>query len=96
MDPKYGPRKPGIGMLVKGAKELGLSLDDFGSIYFIGNSAVDVQTGLNADGKGILVCNGKNREEKEKLDGILADESKKIVVPNFYEAAQRIIDDLKK
>jgi len=63
-------RKPGIGMLEQAAKDLGTRLEDFTDIYYIGDKASDVQTGLNAGGRGILIYNEENEKEYDKVSEI--------------------------
>ncbi|MBI5347305.1 MAG: HAD-IIIA family hydrolase, partial [Candidatus Aenigmarchaeota archaeon] len=47
-------RKPDIDMLERAARDLGATLDSFRGIYVVGDMSTDVQTALNANGKGIL------------------------------------------
>ncbi len=57
-------RKPQIGMLEKAAKSFGRKLDDF-FVYVIGDKIVDVLTGINAKGKGILVSRKPNYDKTQ-------------------------------
>src|SRR3989344_5841604 len=56
-------RKPGIGMLRSAAKKVSLELSDT-IIYFVGDKETDVRTGLNANGKSILVHGNEKEVEK--------------------------------
>ncbi len=89
-DVRLRDRKPGIGMLEKGCKEIGCLLSDFDKIYYIGDRIRDVETGVNAGGKGILVYNGLNGEAVEEIKSCL--DSQQVVVDNFYEACKLIVD----
>lgn len=66
VDDKDTTRKPGIGMLEQAARDFNLTLKGFERVYVVGDKAVDVQTGLNAAGVGILFKNGNNQEEVDK------------------------------
>lgn len=88
-------RKPGIGMLKIAVKDLGLEMSDFIAIYYIGDKPSDVQTGINAGGKGILLTNKKG-ERYDKTKSIMADNSGKVFfAKNLAEAADIILKDIK-
>lgn len=53
-DPRCNKIKPGIGLLEEAAADLNLDWDDL-SVWVIGDRLSDVETGLNAGGKGILI-----------------------------------------
>lgn len=94
-DPRLDLRKPRIGMLRQGVNKLGLSLDEFKRIYFVGDHAIDIQTGLNAGGTGILIDNGSNKDEIEKMMSLYFDSEKSFVfADSFYQAAEWIVDDI--
>jgi D,D-heptose 1,7-bisphosphate phosphatase len=57
-------RKPKIGMIEKAKEDLDIDLENS---YLIGDKVTDVQTGVNAKLKSILLLTGYGREEKEKL-----------------------------
>ena len=88
-------RKPGIGMLRKATEEMGLRLEDFADIYFLGNTTGDVKTGLNANGKGILILNGEN-EDKCILINIMRKKpeykERAFIANNLLSAAQIIME----
>lgn len=56
-------RKPKIGLIKKALKEIGLKSP--ASIYFIGDSILDVETGKNAGFKTILVLSGKEKKTNQ-------------------------------
>ena len=95
-DPKIELRKPKIGMLKRASEEMGYKLNDFSKIYFIGDKIEDLQMGLNASGKGILVYQKLN-ESNEKAKKWLEDNKNKdlIIVDTFLDAAKFIIKDIK-
>ena len=53
-------RKPSPGMLLKAARDLGL---DLARSWMVGDKAIDVQCGLNAGVRPILVCTGHGHSE---------------------------------
>lgn len=84
-------RKPGMGMLKQATRDLGYNLNDI-LVYFIGDKASDVQTGLNAGGKGVLVLNGVNGKEYQKVQVLVPQYPQRIVVvQNLLEAAQFVL-----
>ncbi len=91
-DERMNLRKPNIGMLKKAAQEMDLELSDFDKIYVIGDRLVDVETGINAKGKSILVSNGLNNSAVEELRAI--GDKRKIVVDNFYDACEFIVKEV--
>ncbi len=89
-------RKPGTGMLKQAAKDLGVSLDGL-PVYFVGDTKGDVQTGLNAKGKGVLVLNEKNQKEYVKVKEMEQSSSGRIFfADNMLVAAEIILDDHRK
>ncbi|MBI5190013.1 MAG: D-glycero-beta-D-manno-heptose 1,7-bisphosphate 7-phosphatase [Nitrospirae bacterium] len=84
-------RKPKPGMAIRAARELGL---DLARSYFVGDKQTDVELGMNAGGKPILVLTGYGREEWFLM------ESRGItpagVFDSLAEAADWIIEDSKK
>lgn len=89
-------RKPNIGMIKKAAEDLGSALSDFTDIYIIGDKAQDMQTALNAGGKGILIKNGKNNEEILKAQELVVKYNDRIkFVNNFLEASDLILKGIK-
>jgi len=83
-------RKPMTGMLIKGVQELGLSLKDFTHIAFVGDRITDVETGLNANGIGIMIKMGKKNHDHIKLLNL--NDSRQKLADNFYQAAKMILD----
>jgi D,D-heptose 1,7-bisphosphate phosphatase len=60
---EYGERKPGPGMLIRAAEELGL---DLGASWMVGDMISDILAGINARCRGsILVRTGKGLSEAE-------------------------------
>ena len=59
-------RKPATGMVRLAAEALKIDLK-YCYVYVIGDKVEDVQTGLNANGTGILFDNGENSKEVAKL-----------------------------
>lgn len=57
-------RKPKIGMIKKAEVELDIDLDHS---YFIGDKITDIETGVNAKLRSILLLTGYGKEEKDKL-----------------------------
>ncbi|UCH64908.1 MAG: HAD family hydrolase [Ignavibacterium sp.] len=82
-------RKPSPEMVLKAAKDFKIELS---KSYFIGDSISDIECGLNASVKTILVKTGKGRESLS----ILHNENKmpNFIAENFYEAGNFIINDL--
>ncbi|MFH1211426.1 MAG: HAD-IIIA family hydrolase [Candidatus Woesearchaeota archaeon] len=90
-------RKPDIGMLRQAAESFGMTLDDFSSIYTMGDKATDVQTGLNAGGKGIFLLNSSYPEEiavTRALHSNLAYISRVFFAEDFSDGADLIIRDI--
>jgi len=87
-------RKPGIGMLKKACEKEGISLQNT-IVFFIGDKEVDIKTGLNAGGKGILIRNGENRIDYLKTKELKKVHPEKIFFANnFLNACQIILDDI--
>jgi len=87
-------RKPLIGMIEKAAKELNLDYKNC-HVYSIGNREVDVKTGINAGGKGIIIFDPAHEEEFKKVKE-LSNNKNYICVRNFLEAVAFIEKDLLK
>ena len=65
---EHADRKPGPGMLIRAAEELGLDLD---ASWMVGDMISDVLAGINARCRGsILVRTGKGRLEPEGVPGL--------------------------
>lgn len=92
---KEGMRKPAIDMLKKAAKDMGIKLEEFKAIYYMGDKPSDVQTGINAGGKGVLITNGKSLRYKE-TKGIESEHPGKVFFAgSILEAANAIIGDMR-
>jgi D-glycero-D-manno-heptose 1,7-bisphosphate phosphatase len=59
-------RKPQPGMILQAAEDFGI---DLGESYMMGDDLIDIQAGMNAGCKTVLVLTGKGQETKEKLAG---------------------------
>ncbi|MBI2047207.1 HAD-IIIA family hydrolase [Candidatus Pacearchaeota archaeon] len=87
-------RKPGIGMLKRACHDLRLNLDN-SQIYFIGDQSSDVQAGLNANGKGILLLTGHGKREEDKVRRMKEQYSGRIFIAgNFLSAAKKVLEDI--
>ncbi|MDZ7319185.1 MAG: HAD-IIIA family hydrolase, partial [candidate division KSB1 bacterium] len=75
-------RKPKIALVLRGQQELNL---DLSRSYFIGDSTVDIETGINAGMKTILI-RSKKSPEAEQLSA-----QPNFVVADLLEAAQLIL-----
>ena len=58
--------KPALGMVFNALKAVGITLDN-AKVYVIGDRATDVQTGLNANGIGVLIPFKNQPGEDEKV-----------------------------
>ena len=81
-------RKPSTEMVRKAAKDFSI---DLSKSYFIGDSAVDIECGINASIKTILVKTGNGSDSLS----ILHEENKipNFVAENFFEAGNFILND---
>ena len=100
LNPKYltdnfrllNKRKPGIGMIKSAVKDFNMKLSDFKQVYFIGDKETDVQAGLNATGKGILIKRPENFNEVNKIQQRLKKGDKNIfLAENLLEASNIIL-----
>ncbi len=88
----YDWRKPNIGMLKEAAKDFGLNLSEFKEIFAIGDKHTDVQMGLNAGGKGILINTDTNQDEQEEMKKMLKEYKERVwVARNLEEAAEIVL-----
>lgn len=55
-------RKPNIGLLLKAKEKYNI---DFSKSYFVGDSTIDIQTGINAGMATILVCTGNGGKDNK-------------------------------
>ena len=82
-------RKPGIGMLKMACRDLDMNNIE---LYFIGDKKSDVETGINANGTGILLKIEENQKEHEKVVEMMKDnKSRMFIVNNFLEACEIVI-----
>jgi len=89
-------RKPGIGMLRQACYDLELNLDN-SQIYFVGDDLTDVQTGLNANGKGIFLLTGHGKRGENKVKKMKKDYPGRIFIAgNFLSAVKTVLDDILK
>ena len=84
--------KPRIGMVKKSATVVGRTLEEC-RIFFVGDRASDVQTGLNARGYGILIPGFKTFELAD-LEKVKAMNGKTYIARDFLEAINYILSNL--
>src|SRR3990170_4357390 len=91
-------RKPRPGMLLKAAKEHGITLH---KSFVIGDKIIDIKTAHSVGAKGILVLTGYGAEEiKSKGEGFSSDKPDNLedrpdyVAANLYEAVEWIIKEV--
>lgn len=87
--------KPNIGMIEKASQTLGKRLNEC-DIYVVGDRFSDVELGLRAGGKGILVPSSKtSREDMEKSREFMKENSDLVyITSNFRGAAHYIYKKL--
>lgn len=88
--------KPGIGMVEKATAHLGLPLEKC-NIYSIGDRLSDVQMGLNAGGKGILVPSSKTLSlgDWNAAKSLLSTHPGRVyLATSFLDAAEYIKKDI--
>ena len=85
--------KPNTGMLRKAAESLGLTLEQC-SFDFIGDRLSDVQMGLNANGRGILIPSVKTIElgDVAKVEALKKSYSDRVYVASDFLDAARYIE----
>ncbi len=83
-------RKPGTGMADTAARERDIDLK---ASYFVGDKASDVELGINAGGRTVLVLTGFGEQERGVLDGRGIRPDK--VCEGLPEAADWILEDSK-
>ena len=76
-------RKPNSGMILESKKKYNIDLDNS---YMVGDTLNDIQTGLAANCKTILVLTGYGKEEQKKIGSIKPD----MIFKNLYEFAKHI------
>ena len=83
---EHGDRKPGPGMLIRAAEEMGLDLD---ASWMVGDMISDVLAGINAGCRGsILVRTGKGLSEAEDRPSLEYQ-----VADDLLAAADLILND---
>ena len=80
-------RKPGPGMLLRAATELGLDLP---ASWMVGDLISDVLAGLNAGCRSILVKSGPEPHDGPEDE---APSGRYLVLPDFVAAAETILED---
>lgn len=91
--PEFSPmekcacRKPSPLMIQVAADENNVDLN---MSYMVGDSAIDIECGINAGVETILVLNGKNEEQINLLKK--RDKRANFVAGNFFDACQFILD----
>ena len=81
-------RKPKPGMLLQGAKDLDIELE---KSYMIGDNLGDVQAGINAGCRSIMVRTGYGIDHQNRLDELTGGEAAG-VCDNLLDAVKKIID----
>ncbi len=84
-------RKPGIGMLIRAARELDVDLH--GS-YLVGDRYLDMKTAFRAKAKGVLVLSGYGRGELFYLKDTW-DRQPDFVAENLTGAVDFILEDIR-
>jgi D-glycero-D-manno-heptose 1,7-bisphosphate phosphatase len=82
-------RKPKIGMLARGAAELGI---DLSTSFVVGDSLVDMQAGNAANARTVLVLTGYGHRTREQCKDAAVPVDH--VAPSIVEAVDFIIDVL--
>src|SRR3989344_8191273 len=85
--------KPRTGMIKKSAAVLGKSLEEC-RVFFIGDRASDVQTGLNANGYGILIPGFKTFElaDLEKVKAMKRKKGERVYIAgDFLDAGNYVL-----
>ncbi|MDQ2747129.1 MAG: HAD family hydrolase [Acidobacteriota bacterium] len=77
-------RKPNVGMIEAAQKDFAIDLENS---WIIGDKAIDVETGFNANIKTALVLTGYGRKDIDKLE-----KKPDIVAENLLEAVKKIIN----
>ncbi len=76
-------RKPNPGMILEAKKKYNIDLDNS---YMVGDTLNDIQTGIAAKCKTVLVLTGYGTEERKKIGSIKPD----MIFKNLYEFAKHI------
>lgn len=76
-------RKPQIGMIRRAARDFDIDLENS---WMIGDKAIDVETGVNAQIKTALVLTGYGKTESENLS-----QKPDLIAENLLEAVKKIV-----
>ena len=86
-------RKPHSGMVLRSVERLGFSIQDFGHIFFIGDRASDVETGLNLRGIGIFVMTGAYEEYVDSVEQLSRENPGRVyIAKDFLGAASKVLE----
>jgi len=80
---KCNCRKPNPGMILEAQQKYNIDLKNS---YMVGDTLNDIETGINANCKTVLVLTGYGMEEKRKIDKIKPD----LVCKNLFDFAQKL------
>ncbi len=88
-------RKPNIGMLKQAAQQFGVKLSEC-KVYYVGDKVSDIETGLNAHGKGVFII-GEYEKRFESAKELSQDVPGRVFFAHdLVEAAELIREDLTK
>ncbi|HDZ17988.1 MAG TPA: HAD-IIIA family hydrolase, partial [archaeon] len=76
-------RKPNPGMILEAKKKYNIDLD---KSYMVGDTLNDIQTGIAAKCKTILVLTGYGKEEQKKIGSVKPN----MIFKNLFEFAKHI------
>jgi D-glycero-D-manno-heptose 1,7-bisphosphate phosphatase len=76
-------RKPKPGMILRAKEKFNI---DLGKSYMVGDTLNDINTGINANCRTILVLTGYGKEEQKNIDNIKPD----LIFNNLFEFAKKI------
>jgi D-glycero-D-manno-heptose 1,7-bisphosphate phosphatase len=89
-DPYATDRKPSPELLLHAAKTHDLDLN---ASFFIGDRLSDIECGLNAGCRAVLLTHDKSsRKESSDSEDVIAKEKAHYITPSLMEAAQWIIE----
>ncbi len=86
-------RKPRPGMLLKAAKEHGISLR---RSFVIGDKIIDIKTAHSVGAKGILVLTGYGAEERKRLTDHDSEDKPDHIAANLNEAVSWIVKQVRR
>lgn len=88
-DKDISERKPNAGMIINAISRECVEINDC-DVYYIGDRVSDVETALSLGGIGVLVLNGSNHAEAEKLEKEYLNCDKIKIFSSIYEALKYI------